>query len=174
MLYLPGYEEKRINVYTNITFAKSQLYNVDLNEYIVFQFNPVTFEWERDINWGEHSWLGDTSGGDLQFLNIGPRLIDLDLMYMADPQAPTVHYKSNFNIIGSDDLVDFQAIKNTIEKWEKLLDGSRRPSRIGIMVGPNRFEGVIKKYRFKITEFFENLSTKEGILSLEFREWIQI
>lgn len=175
MIYLPTSGEDRrlsLEIFTNTSLQKGQLYNLDLNEYLGFQFNPTTFEWSRDINWSEQNWVGGTRGGDLQFISLGPRLIELELLYIVDPRAPKVSYESDFAVIDpKDELVDFQAIRSTIEKWEELLDGIRRPSRVKIIVGPNGFEGVITSSTFRITEFFEDLTAKEALFLLEFREW---
>lgn len=171
MLYLPTTD--REVVYLNSTLAKGQLYNLDLNQYIGFQFNPTELEWTRDINWSEHNWVGSYNGGDLQFMNLGPRVISLDLIYLADPRAPEVQYNTDYKIM-NEGVVDFQAIKDTIDKWLEPLDGLNRPSRISIVVGPNVFNGVITSTSFKITTFFEDLTPREAMLSLEFREWIPI
>jgi hypothetical protein len=158
-------------VFASKPVNKGQLYNIDLNEFISFQFNPEALEWARTFKWGEHNWVGNTRGGDVQFINLEPRLIDIDLLFMAEPRAPQIEYKSDFKIIDANGLVDFNAIKATIEKWEKPLPGIRRPSRVGILMGDNVFEGVLKSYTMRINEFFKDLSPKEGILMLEFREW---
>jgi len=163
-----------IDIYTNTDLRKGQLYNVDLNEYIGFQFNPTSFEWSREVKWSEQNWVGNVNGGDIQFINIGPRRIELELLYIADPRAPKVDYRSDYRIIDTGGLVDFQAIRDTLEKWEHLIDGLKRPSRVGIVVGVNAFEGVIINTTFRITEFFEDLTPKEALVLLEFREWLPL
>ena len=59
--------------------AKVQIYCLDMNESLTFQFNPETFRWERDINWAEVQWKGNDFGGDLEYINNGPRTFDLPL-----------------------------------------------------------------------------------------------
>jgi len=157
--------------FSGITLVKGQLYNLDLNEFLSFQFNPNTFEWAKKINWGEITWKGNVKGGDLQFINIGPRKIDLPLLYMADPGAPEIEYTVE-EAISTDDLkMDFQAIKEMIERWEGLIEGKGRPSRIRIIVGPNYFDGVVTDWSFRIVEFFSDLTAKEVLIALRFREW---
>jgi len=173
MLFIPT-RDLDIEIYTNATIQKGQLYNLDLDQWINFQFNPTAFEWGRETKWSEHNFVGGLNGGDLQFINVGPRKVDLDLLFIADPRAPLVNYEANFNILDANGLVDFQAVKETIEAWEELLPQLLRPSRIAIVVGPNVFEGVILNSQMRITEFFEDLTPKEAMLTIGFREWIPV
>jgi len=161
--------------------TKGQLYNLDTNEFISFQFNPSEFEWERMINWSEISWQGDTSGGDLAFINVGPRTYNLDLLYMADPGAPEIESKIDDPPYAYNAKNDFQRIRKTIEKWEADIEGKGRPSAINLIMGSrdadgnltsgNSFEGVIVRSGFRLTEFFNDLSVREAIITLRFREW---
>jgi hypothetical protein len=154
--------------------AKGQIYNLDLDEYIGFQFNPTAFEWARQIGWAETIWQGDDRGGDLLFTHIGPRKFEVSLLYMADPGSPDFTWSVPERLSNSDVKSDFQALRKALERWEKKLDGRGRPSRVRVIVGPNYFDGVMTQLGFKITEFFEDLSAREALVSLEFREWLPL
>lgn len=171
MLYLPTTDNPITDVFTNTNLKKGQLYNIDNNEFLGFQFNPTSFEWSRSMKWAEINWIGNTDGGQLQFVGVGPRTLELSLIYISEPSAPRVSYESSDPVVRSDGLVDFEAIRDTIERWEEIIEGKGRPARIGIMVGPNVFEGVITATNFRITEFFEDLTAREAMFNLEFREW---
>jgi hypothetical protein len=169
MLYIPTIDH-RVNAEA-VQYAKGELYNLDLNEFIKFQFNPNSFEWHRDIKWGEHNWVGNSRGGDVQFINLGPRIGELELLFMSDPTSPSIDYSSDYNIMNSG-LVNFSAIEYTIEKWISPLPLNKRPSRIALIIGNNIFKCVILSYDMRITEFFRDLSPKEAFLGLELREWL--
>lgn len=151
--------------------AKGQLYNLDNNQKLGFQFNPESFEWERNFNFAETSFIGDESGGDIMYLNTGPRTFELVLVYAADPGAPSIEYESNFIVSSNFLRMDFQAIRYTIEEWEKKIPGLGRPSRIRVIIGPNYFDGVIRSSKFRIGEFFPDLSAQQALVALRFREW---
>jgi hypothetical protein len=174
MLFLPTRDEDVSTIYTDVEFKRGQLYNIDNNQYLNFQFNPTSFEWARDVKWSERNWVGSTRGGDVQFINIGPRRLSLELLFVADPRAPEVNFEADFPVIDQHGLVDFKSITDTIENWIELIEGVKRPSRIGIIVGPNVFEGVLLNITPRITDFFEDLSAKEALLLLEFREWLLV
>jgi len=165
-LYIPTSSAGQLPL-SAVCIKKGQIYNLDNNEWMNFQFNPQTFEWERSINWAETTWKGDVQGGDLSFINIGPRTFDLSLLFLADPGAPEINYKTNSVKIDS-----FEAVEELIESWSQIVSSKGRPARVKVIMGERFFDGVIRNYHFKIIESFEDLSAKEGILTLEFREWI--
>ena len=159
-----------------MALVKGQLYNLDLNEMLGFQFNPETFGWDRDLNWAEISWKGAEKGGDLQYVNAGPITFDLDLIFVADPHAPEMMYQtgSNHPVVPSMQAsikMDFEFIEETVNKWADPLPNLGRPSRIKIILGGRSFLGVITTYSFEITDFFEDLTARHGRLSIGFREW---
>lgn len=171
MLYIPTTEERREVVFANINLAKGQLYNLDLNEYLGFQFNPNSFSWEQSLNWAQFTWIGDVRGGNVHFGNLGPNVLDLELVYVADPKAPKVNYDALEPINDGSDVVDFQSIREMIDRWSQLLEGRQRPSRVAVIIGPNTFECIITKKSFTINSFFPDLSAEEAIIELEMREW---
>jgi hypothetical protein len=151
---------------------RGQLYNLDNDEYIGFQFNPETFEWEQPVNWVEVTWHGDFSGGDVQFINMGARVFELPLQFLADPGAPQIDHRAAQIISRPEDKFDFAALKAIIDQWNRPIPGKGRPARLKIIVGHNVFEGVITRWRFKIVDFFPDMTAKEVLLTISFREWV--
>lgn len=155
---------------------KGQLYNMDNNEKLSFQFNVETFEWEQKFNWAEITWKGSVSGGDLDFINSGPRTFDLPLLFLGDPGAPEIEYE-----IGDDNPVvrqvpgnikmDFEFIQKLIERWTWVMPHKGRPPRIKVVIGTRWFEGVIEELNFKLIDFFPDLTVKEALMTISFREW---
>jgi len=172
-LYIPTSREA-FSLVNATKLEKGQLYNLDLDEYVGFQFNPTAFEWGQAIGWAETIWQGDDHGGDLLFTHIGPRKLEVSLLYMADPGTPDFTWSVSERLANSKLKFDFQALRKTLERWQNKLDGKGRPSRMRIVVGPNYFDGIITTLGFKITEFFEDLSAREALVSLEFREWLPL
>lgn len=156
-----------------ITVMKGQLYNLDTNESLNFQFNPSSLEWERATRWGETKWKGDHTGGDIDYIYTDPHTLNIPLLYISEPGAPRVDYNATERIMDNG-IVDFQQIKQLIDRWEKPLYRIGRPSRILVIFGPNSFECVIINSNFKITEFFEDLTPREALLNLDFRVWTTI
>ena len=153
----------------DMPLTKGQLYNLDNDEWIDFQFNPEFFEWDQAINWKDFTHKGDPSGGDLQFLNIGPRTFDLALIYAADPGAPEI--KRDIGLDGGDEMT-FERIEEVMENWRQLLPEKKRPSRIKVIIGSRTFDCIVENIRMRITEWFDDLTAREALLTLEFREWL--
>jgi hypothetical protein len=152
--------------------VKGQLYNMDLNQKLWFQFNPTFFEWERGFNWVDIAFYGDETGGDADFISTGARTFELVLLYMADPGSPEILSEGvPYNVKGGGINMDFQAIRANLELWESKLPNKGRPSRIKVIVGPNSFECLIRSSKFRITEFFRDLTAREVEITLRFREW---
>lgn len=173
-LFIPTSGARRDQYIERMT-GKGQLYNLDLDEFITFQFNPTQFSWSRETNWQDVSYYGDSSGGDIQYINTKAREIDLPLLYIAAPGAPEIQFKSKAAGVYADNpsnqVVDFTIVKNIIERWEEKIEGVNRPSIIMIIFGELVFTGVIKNTNYKLIECFEDLSPKESLLTLEFRDW---
>ncbi len=151
--------------------SKAQIYCLDTNEFLNFQFNPSTFQWERDINWAETNWRNNDFGGDIEFINSGPRTFDLPLLYIADPGAPDIEYQPANNATAPGGRKDFEFIESLFERWASMLPAKKRPSRVRVMFGPRSFEGVIVHLDHRIVETFEDLSVREGLITVSFREW---
>jgi hypothetical protein len=170
-LYIPTSGASQ-EVASGMALVRGQLYNLDLNEILGFQFNPETFSWDRDLNWAEISWKGAEKGGDLQYVNAGPITFDLDLVYLAEPHAPSIEHNCPENLTGDYGLpVDFEQVEALILRWMTPLENVGRPSRIKVILGDRSFLGVITTHSFEITDFFEDLTARHGRLSIGFREW---
>lgn len=161
---------------TAVSVTKGQLYNLDDDEFLSFQFNPETFMWERKTEWGDLSFYGDDSGGERKYLLTKPREFDLSLLYVADPGAPDIAYQTAGDNPLSQNVsagvsMDFKFIQDVIERWESKRPDKHRPSRIMVILGDRSFSAVIVSSQFKIVEFFSDLSAREALLTLEFREW---
>lgn len=155
----------------NRTLAKGQIYNLDNDQYLGFQYNPTSFEWDRQIMWAEQTWRGDTTGGDMDFINLGPHKFDLSLLYLADPGAAGIDHATDEPIVNGLVPMDFQAIIRTLDGWTAVVPAKGRPARVRVIVGPNYFDGAFLRLGYKITEFFEDLSAREALVNFEFREW---
>ncbi len=151
--------------------SKGQLYNLDLNRYFNFQFNPEMFEVNREFAYAVLTWNGDATGGDLFYLNSKARTIELPLLYMADPAAPKVDYDTETSLSSPNLRFDFDALEKEIDRWCEKIPQAGRPSRIRIILGPRYFDGVIMSVSCRKTAFFEDLTTREGILTIRFQQW---
>ena len=177
-------ECKLITIPTNISntvsspvsVKKGQIYNLDTNEFIGFQFNPRDVIWSRQINYADISWKGSNKGGDIEYLNSGPRKMEISLQYMADPGSPDIDYHINSNNGISTHILkmDFQVLLETIERWEEVIEDKGRPSRLKIIMGSNGFNCVVINSEIRISETFSDLSVREGFITLRLREWSEI
>jgi len=172
-LFLPSSRES-IVPFSDINLIKGQLYNLDLDEKISFQFNPEAFTYEKSFNWATVAWKGSEDGGDLQYLNTGPIGFDLPLIFAVEPGAPIVTSESVEERVsqGSDLPADFEKIEEALNRWEKPLENKGRPSRLRIIMGPRNFDGVISKLTVRITEYFPDLTAREVLFTIGFRQWV--
>lgn len=163
--------------FTGIQLTKGQLYNLDNNEWLNFQFNPEIFDYRQEFNWGEIQWKGSEHGGDLQYTGSGPYTFDLQLLFVGEPHAPNTEYSQGdsptipFSGIAGTIKIDFEFIESMLNRWTEPLENKRRPSRIKVILGPRSFMGVITNLDFRITEFFPDLSAREARLTIGFRQW---
>ena len=134
MLFIPT-SKQSIPLFTKQKLAKGQLYNLDRDQFLNFQFNPQTFDVRRDFNWGVNTGIGDDTGGDLLYLTSGPHTFDLTLLFMADPGVPAFEYNTDLALSGDEAAIDFKAIEDTFESWTAKIDRLGRPSRIRVRFG---------------------------------------
>lgn len=170
MLFIPT-SGNSVPPFTGIQLAKGQLYNLDLDRFVNFQFNPDTYENQQEDTWLPLSWYGDATGGDLVYVGSGPRTFELPLLFVADPSAPRVEYNTEYPLSNPTLRFDFDALEKEINRWGQKIPQFGRPSRIRVIFGPSYFDGVILSKTFRKTSFFPDLTTKEGMLMLRFREW---
>ncbi len=161
------------NDFSNMPVTKGQLYNLDLNEFITFQFNPESFTWSQESSWGRINWKGNFDGGVPDFLNHQPTKFDLPLYFVADPGAPEIAYNVEERLSNSDVKMDFEALEKMIKRWKRPVEGLNRPSRIRVIFGPRYFDVVFNVTKFAITYFFEDLTAREGTITLGCEEWLQ-
>jgi hypothetical protein len=90
---------------------------------------------------------------------------------MADPGAPKVEYDTEFPLASPMLRFDFDALEKEINRWGEVLRDKGRPCRIRVILGPSYFDGVILSKTFRKTSFFPDLTCREGMLVLRFREW---
>jgi hypothetical protein len=160
--------------------VKGQLYAMDLNDKIDFQFNPTVFEFEQAFTWSRITYKGDFSGGDLDFQNVGPRKFDLPLLFLADPAAPPINFtaeSSEAEIVhkepGLDQpiLFDYDELLKMLDFWKRPIEGKNRPTRIQVVMGQRSFEGVITNLAHRELEFFRDMGVKEALITITFEEW---
>lgn len=164
--------------FTDIGLQKGQLYNLDTEEWLTFQFNPEIFSYSQQFNWGDVTWKGAEKGGDLQYVGSGPRTFNLELVFVADPHAPGMEFGSvddgfhtRVNVTATGTTVDFEFIETMLNHWTTPLEAKRRPSRIKIIIGPRYFRGVITSLDPRLTEFFPDMTVREAEILIGFREW---
>ena len=160
------------NDFTNMSITKGQLYNLDKNEFITFQFNPENFVWSQEINWANITWKGNLNGGTEDFINIQPTVFELPLLFVADPGSPDIAY--NVDEILSNSLVsmDFEEVEKMFKRWNQPIDGLNRPSRVRVIFGPRYFDIVFTSLKYRTNYMFPDLTTREGIVTLGCREWL--
>ena len=161
--------------------TKGQLYALDLQEKITFQYNPKTFKYGFETKWSRITYKGDFSGGDLDFNFVNPINFDLELLFIADPGAPLIDYDtydSKAIIISADNanpsnhLFDYDELIRMFNFWWKRpVPGLNRPSRIQIVMGSRTYNGVITEVSIEELEYFKDLSVKEAKITLTFEEW---
>lgn len=171
MLFVPSSSGALAQAYSVDDLLHGRLTNLDNEEYIAFQYNPVRFTYEREFNWGTVQWRGSELGGDLDYLGSGPHTFDLTLDYVAEPPANPMYAQTARTIPQPDYQINFENLETTILNWMTPLEGKRRPARINVILGPRHFNGVILSYKFEILEFHPDLSARHGRLTLEFRQW---
>lgn len=158
--------------------AKGQLYNLEWDESLSFQFNPENVEWVRESQWARASHRGQMQMAKPYFIATEPREMEIPFLFIADPGAPAVEFKSNNSPLVARSAFDksgpfgFKELRSIIESWETVIETIGRPSRIRVIFGDIAFDCYTKRSRFKITEFFsQDLAVREGLITLELMEW---
>lgn len=175
MLFIPSPSGFTAAAFSTEEVVHGRLINLDTfmpaQDFIQFQYNPASFAYGRELNWGTVQWRGSELGGDLDYLGSGPHLFDLTLEFVSEPSANRMEALSDVPIPHPDLGVDFENLEQTIKQWNRPIEGLGRPSRIAVVMGPRFFNAVVLSYRFEISEYHGDLSARHGRLILEFREW---
>ena len=164
--------------------SRGQLYNLDNNEKLDFQHNPETFEWVKEWKWTEVSYRGRRFGRDLHFSMEDSAEFDLPLLYVCDPAAPDFGYAGPYQIFRGKGDIDFTEMLRLINTWQGIQPGTRRPSRLMVILNGQTlpggmmsaqsisFEGVVTKINHRILDSFETGDVREAMFIFSFREWI--
>lgn len=155
---------------------KGQLYNLELDEKLGFQFNPEQIQWEQELRWAERSSIGRDTGGSKFFLNSGSRRLELNLLFMAEPGAPSIDYYVQPPIqMRTEFGAELDFVVAVLERWKKKIPDKGRPGVLAFVVGeanPNNMKCVIRRMGVRIIDQFpDGLSTREGMITLELIEW---
>lgn len=171
MLFVPSSSGAIAQPFSVDNVVRGRLTNLANGEWIGFQYNPVSFEYERDFNWGDVTWRGSEHGGEVDYMGSGPHTFDLTLDFVSEPAANPMFADTALTIPQPNYQMDFENLEKTIIKWTEPLPAKRRPARINVSMGPRFFNALILNYKFKIIDFHEDLTARRGRLVLEFREW---
>jgi hypothetical protein len=157
--------------FTSDRLVKGQLYNLDLDRMLGFQFNPENLEYGWSINWATLTSNRDDTGGDLYYLNSTAEEFEIPLLFAADPGAPDLRYRTNRSLSTSDLKMDFHAIVDEIREWCAPIRELGRPSRVRVIFGKTYFDAVILSVNVKQSEHFPDLAVWEGMIGVRFRKW---
>lgn len=165
MLYIPT-STSEFKHYTAAPLSKGQLYNLDDDRKLGFQFNPEELNWSQETGWIEVA-------NDLAFVRRKPKTFEMDLLYVADPTAPDFEVDNTaLPVMSGDVKADVDKLVAELDNWCEPRTDTGRPSRVMIIWGANwSFTGVIMSINPKLTYFFRDLSTRQGMISISFREW---
>ncbi len=150
---------------------KGQLYNLDTDEKLWFQFNPEQFEFEQEIVWDRINPPGMANGGNPRFIHTGPYEFDLPFLFIADPSAPLIEYEAKEDglpVHGAYRLGEYKFLLNLLERWKAVILGKRRPPHIGVMMKDKMFEGVVTNWKYRETEWFESGDVRESLITISF------
>ena len=170
MLFIPTstYSEPP---FTSESLAKGEIYNLDLDRLLAFQFNPETFEYGWALNWATLTSNRDDTGGDLFYINSTAEEFEIPLLFMADPGAPDLRYRTDRQLSTAYDKIDFHAIVEEIREWCRPIREKGRPSRVRVIFGREHFDAAILAVNVKQNDHFADLTVWEGLIGIRFRKW---
>jgi len=151
--------------------TRGQLYNLDKDRFFRFQFNPETYDWRQEWNWKPIQGNRDDTGGDLYFLNSGPRLMDLPLRFIADPGAPDLVYDTDHDLSTENLKMDFFSIMAEFRYWLRPIREKGRPCRLLVMFGKESLPCVITAMEVSQEDHFADLTVRAATIVLRLREW---
>lgn len=152
---------------------KGQIYNVDDNEKMSFQFNPEAFRWTSTDVWVP-TGIG-VFGRDVSYVREESSEFGLTLLFVADPGAPALKsegVKEDISPVQDGIQADFDQVVVMLDRWRARRPDSGRPSLLKLIISPGLyFDAVITKVERAILERFEDGSTREGQLDMNFLVW---
>jgi hypothetical protein len=157
------------------TIARAQLYNLDQNEFIEFQFNPRGSEPGMDFGWGDDGFSGSDKV-DTQFLGQGQTEFELASEWIVDPGAPVIDHNVAEPCVHEDaagnKLIMIGAVLVAFERWAAIRIDSRRPSLIRVIWPDNRwYEGRLVRLSHRIEERFASGEARRATVRMGFKEW---
>jgi hypothetical protein len=167
-----------ISRYQELKISRGQLYNLTLDELLIFQFNPEAMIVKASDEWVPVG-MG-VKGRDMAFVSEGKDKFELQLLFMADPGAPDVisrNVQESLTWRGTaagSGKADFDNIVAMIDRWRKPQPQTGQPSRLMVAYGCGAWEGIIRERRIDYQARFATGSTRAGMLTLKFEEWTPI
>lgn len=156
--------------------AVGQLYNLDDDKKICFQFNPEEHEIGRTYNWADIPSIGAPSN-HYDYLSQKDTLFELQLLFIADIGTPPVATEGGVNpLITPDDVVvDFDELYNEILQWLEEREAEGRPSFLRIIIGKDTLTGFVKgDIKKRVLDLFPGGSARRGLLTMQFQPWQEV
>jgi|GEM_PF-3317074 len=152
--------------------VKGELYNLDENRTIGFQFNPETLDINEEFGWTETGFRGHPSV-DMAYTGTKPRTFDLNLRWVADPIAPNFETQ-NTNLSVKVDYMkaDFDKIMEELRLWMAPIPDKGRPCMVQVIFGvAHSYIGVITSMTPSYKRMFDNATARYSELRISFKEW---
>jgi len=178
MLYIPSPRLSYRTDFSEVPVKTGQLYNLDDDKSISFQFNPSEFSWQEEHNWSTQKYTGNP-GKQLQYLGCTGRVFTLELEFHADPWFPRVQLSGDVDPSITPDpdrtAVDFDKLVDEFRSWIKERPDKKRPSYIRIIL-PNKeeFDGIVRSATKQILSVYADGVVQHGKLIFNFEEWKEI
>lgn len=171
-LFVPTGIAESFEHFDRRTVVKGQLYNLDEQRIIGFQFNPEMLDINEEFGWTETGFRGAPSV-DLAYTGTKLRTFDLTLRYVADPIAPDFETSNTITPVKVDYVkADFDKILAELRHWMEPLEGKGRPCRAAVIFGdPHNYEGVITALNPSYKRMFDNATARYSELRISFKEW---
>jgi hypothetical protein len=145
-----------------------ELYNLDDNKKIKFQFNPQEYEFGKTYNWAAIDSIGAPSAR-YHYLGQKDDMFELQLLFIADLGMPPVVLEGIPNSLITPDevVVDFDELFKELQLWNDERPAEGRPSYMRIIIGTDTIEGVITNMRKRVLDQFSNLKTRRGQITIQ-------
>jgi len=161
--------------------AVGELYNLDDNKKICFQFNPEEYEIGRTYNWADLDSVGAPSN-HYNYISQKDVLFELQLLFIADIGTPPVTTEGGVSPLitpKNDVVVDFDELCNELFQWLEEREAEGRPSFLRIFIGKDSLTGFVKGDLKKRvldlfpggTEAHPKPSARRGLLTMQFQPW---
>lgn len=157
--------------------VQAQLYNLDNDEFLNFQFMPRDAS-STDVNWSEEGWRG-SDRTHRQFLGVSQASVEISADFWVDPGAPNISCSTdppvNYTDTAGNSLVSIESLVVVLNSWWlNISETEGRPALLRFIRPEGSLDGIVTRFGYTPQERFPDGTIRRVTINIGFRQWRRI